>query len=329
MKWPNLDEALDKLRQRNADASVDAVSSDAMAFLSGLVLPGVSVLRRLSMGMQEKLTNQPTYPFLIMNTLIDIDPDKATDDLALLTHLYPSCGFQHRNSYTYWTATCIVGKVLAPTCKFAAGWIGPGRPTSDLARSQIARIRSRRPRQHLTLDDVRSMAERSDPLGPPADTVPVGEYKLVVVDPDDVVDTVRIERLGFQPCSSRLEDAGPQWFDATVQFAIDGMSWPLRLAYDVSFVAAWPCKGGPHPLFFDYAYSMIRVDGIVGVHDWGGVYGIQSQENDKVGEEVREEDEERVLVVEAFGVKDNEVLARAWCAHWGLGAVVADVRRTW
>ena len=264
-----------------------------------------------------------------MNTLIDIDPDKATDDLALLTHLYPSCGFQHRNSYTYWTATCIVGKVLAPTCKLAAGWIGPGRPTSDLARSQIARIRSRRARQHLTLDDVTSMAERSDPLGPPADTIPVGEYKLIVVDSDDTVDTVRIERLGFQPCPSRFEDAGPQWFDATVQFAIDGMSWPLRLAYDVSFVAAWPCKGGPHPLFFDYAYSLIRVDEIVGVHDWGGVYGVQSPENGGVGLQGREEDEERVLVVEAFGVRDNEVLARAWCAHWGLGAVVADVRKTW
>lgn len=42
-----------------------------------------------------------------------------------------------------------------------------------------------------------------------------------------------------------------------------------------------------------------------------------------------DEDEEKVLVVEAFGVKDNEVLARAWCSHWGLSAVVADVERTW
>jgi hypothetical protein len=36
-----------------------------------------------------------------------------------------------------------------------------------------------------------------------------------------------------------------------------------------------------------------------------------------------------VLVVEAFGVNDNEVLARAWCSHWGLSAIVADVERTW
>jgi hypothetical protein len=44
MKWPNIDETLDRLRQRNADANVDAVSSDAMAFFSGLVLPGVGSL---------------------------------------------------------------------------------------------------------------------------------------------------------------------------------------------------------------------------------------------------------------------------------------------
>jgi hypothetical protein len=46
-------------------------------------------------------------------------------------------------------------------------------------------------------------------------------------------------------------------------------------------------------------------------------------------EEEDENDDEKVLVVEAFGVRDNEVLARAWCSHWGLSAVVADVRRTW
>jgi hypothetical protein len=46
-------------------------------------------------------------------------------------------------------------------------------------------------------------------------------------------------------------------------------------------------------------------------------------------EEEDENDDEKVLVVEAFGVRDNEVLARAWCSHWGLSAVVADIERTW
>lgn len=268
-----------------------------------------------------------------MNTLVDLDPDSATDDLALLSHMHPHCGFQYRSSYTYWSASCIVGKVLAPTCHTVAGWVGPGRPTPDLSRSQIARIRTRRPRQRLRLEDVESMAERSEPLGPPADRYPVGEYVLEVPDAGlDAVDTVRVEMLGLRAAATAVREGerlnGPRVFDATVQFAVDGVSWPLRLMYDVSFISAWPCSEGPHPLFFDYVYRRIRVDEIMDVRDWGGLYG---QEQDEYDDQRQSHDveEERVLVVQAFGVRDNEVLARAWCAHWGLSAVVADIRRTW
>ncbi|AEO71663.1 uncharacterized protein THITE_2059279 [Thermothielavioides terrestris NRRL 8126] len=368
MKWPNLTETLAALRRRDADSTLDLVSSHAMAFFSGLVLPG------------------PTFPFLIMNALLDIDPDRATDDLTLLTHQHPSCGFQYRNSYTYWTAASIVGKVLAPTCRSLAGWVGPARPTADLARNQIARIRARRPPSNrVTAEDVRSMSERSDPLGPPTQVFPVKEYALVAPDRDDdayLADLVRIELLSLRPCSdsnnnsssssnnnnrtasapplpassnptptpspapgSAAAAAPPRYFDASIQFAIDGVSWPLRLTYDVSFVSAWPCSDGPHPLFFDYVYTPVKADQLVKVRDWngaaagagggthgrharslsppaGGGKGVSSPSTLSGG------DEERVLVVEAFGVPDNEVLARAWCAHWGLSAVVADLGRT-
>ena len=284
--------------------------------------------------------SQPTFPFLIMNTLIDLDPDPTTDDLALLSHMHPHCGFQYRSSYTYWSESCIVGRVLAPGCRTAAGWVGPGRPTADLGRSQIARVRSRRCRQRLRLEDVESMGERSDALGPPAGAYPVEEYTLPQPDSRDVIDTVRVELLGLKPVvvveesTAALAQSGPRLFDATIQFAIDGVSWPLRLMYDVTFVSAWPCADGPHPLFFDYAHERIRVDDIVGVRNWGGLYGPQqgsarsspAQDSRRGGDE---HDDEKVLVVEAFGVSDNEVLARAWCSHWGLGAVVADVRDTW
>jgi len=350
MKWPNLSDTLNVLKRRDADSTLDLVSSHAMAFFAGLVLPG------------------PTFPFLIMNSLIDMDPDRATDDLALLTHLHPPCGFQYRNSYTYWTASSIVGKVLAPTCHSVAGWVGPARPTQDLARSQIARIRSRRPRQRLTPEDVASMAERSDPLGPPAEVFPVKEYELVTPDNDSSsdgypVDTVRVELLGLKPCADKAAEPGPTWFDASVQFAIDGVSWPLRLAFDVNFVAAWPCSDGPHPLFFDYAWTAVGVDELVAIRHWNGSFGAgggkssatlgayasarsspavavgggsskQNAHGNGNGKAVdakggENDDEERVLVVEAFGVPDNEVLARAWCAHWGLNAVVADIGKTW
>ena len=35
-----------------------------------------------------------------------------------------------------------------------------------------------------------------------------------------------------------------------------------------------------------------------------------------------------MLVIEAFGVSDNEVFARAWCSFWGRACVVADVGET-
>lgn len=359
----------------------------------------------------------------MMNALVDIDPDRATDDLALLTHLQPHCGFQHRNSYTYWTSSCIVGKVLAPTCREVAGWVGPALPTFDLGRSQIARVRARKPRLLITPEDVASMGERSDPLGPPAEVYPVKEYVLLpgAPDPDDwdhrgrgrggAADTIRIEQINLADAkmatnithnnnnshsnnlntnssgnphnsSEPLPPVGggggpPKVFDASILFAIDGASWPLNLQYDVSFVCAWPCSDGPHPLFFDYAYTAVRADEVVRVRNWGkpgasiveppgsgsasgsgsGARGgkkyqnltggvPRSSKNNGIGDSgsgngngnengngigigSEGEDTERVLVVEAYGVSDNEVLARAWCAHWGLSAVVADVRRTW
>ncbi|KAK1988294.1 hypothetical protein LZ30DRAFT_578521 [Colletotrichum cereale] len=321
MKWPNLGQTLDKMKQMDMEASLDIISSDALAFFSGLVLPG------------------STFPFLIMNTLIDIDPDKATDSLAMMTHLHPHCGFQYRNSYTYWTASSIVGKVLAPTCRSLAGWIGPARPTADLGRSQIARVRSRRPRQRMTPEDVQSMSERSDPLGPPAEVFPVKEYKLVAPDADDIVDTVRIELLSFRAVPDHFQEPPPmpKVFDATVQFAVDGVSWPMHLTYDVSFISAWPCSEGPHPLFFDYIFQTVKADEIMNIKDWGGLYGqspsartsrTSSNGGPHAASSQDQIDEEQVLVVEAFGVRDNEVLARAWCSHWGLSAVIADIRKT-
>jgi hypothetical protein len=299
-----------------------------------------------------------------MNTLIDLDPDPATDDLALLSHMNPHCGFQYRSSYTYWSSSCIVGKVLAPTCATLAGWVGPGRPSSDLGRSQIARVRCRKPKQQLSPEDVETMAERSDPLGPSSESYPVSEYELPKINKRAHVDSVRIELLGFKPIDERAAAPGTQLYDATIQFAIQGLSWPLRLMYDVSFISAWPCSEGPHPLFFDYAYQSIKVDKLVGIRDWGGLYGQRGNsvsypsarstpappsgpqpfykprpsfdggryldaDDDMDDDFDEEEDDEKVLLVEAFGVRDNEVLARAWCSHWGLSAVVADIRRTW
>ncbi|KAI9851718.1 MAG: hypothetical protein M1830_006882, partial [Pleopsidium flavum] len=44
--------------------------------------------------------------------------------------------------------------------------------------------------------------------------------------------------------------------------------------------------------------------------------------------EEQEDQEDKVLAVEVFGVPDNEVCARAWCAHFGLSAITANIHET-
>jgi hypothetical protein len=106
-------------------------------------------------------------------------------------------------------------------------------------------------------------------------------------------------------------------------------------------------------LFFDYVYKVVKVEDILTIRNWGALNGgHQADKANSIGTSAmgsgesfdatksgveepemngreRDNEIEKVLVIEAFGVADNEVLARAWCSHWGLGAVVADVERTW
>lgn len=41
MKWPNLNSTMENLRLHDEEFRLDSISSDAFAFFSGLVLPGV------------------------------------------------------------------------------------------------------------------------------------------------------------------------------------------------------------------------------------------------------------------------------------------------
>ncbi|KAM0144462.1 hypothetical protein ACHAO1_000221 [Botrytis cinerea] len=353
MKWPNLAMVDEALKELDPDASpLEDRSADAMSFCTGLILPG------------------PTQPWLLMNTLIDCDEDGGVD-LGGLTHMYPNSGFQYRGS-TFWASTSIVGKVLAPTCQEIAGWVGPALASTDIERTQVLRIRQRVTPQVITKTDVLSMRVRSDPLGPPdpGDPVyPVSEFvlpKLDLVSPP--IDNIRIEKLAFEVAKPNQQlDGGspkrsseigkrPPTYDACVVFARKGQSHWLRLAHDVSFITAYPCSNGPHPLFFDYVYKIARMNQLLDIHNWAGVGGDNLNEDLQLGwapepeelgvqgsweegydwkgakwsfkELMEGVDKDTVLVIEAWGVEDNECMARAWCSHWGLNAVVAVVGKS-
>ncbi|KAA8564648.1 hypothetical protein EYC84_011558 [Monilinia fructicola] len=341
MKWPNLamvDEALKELDPD--DSPLEDRSADAMSFCTGLILPG------------------PTQPWLLMNTLIDCDEDGGAD-LGGLTHMYPNSGFQYRGS-TYWASTCIVGKVLAPTCQEIAGWVGPAIRSADIDRTQVLRIRQRMTPQVITKTDVLSMRVRSDPLGPPfpSDPVyPVGEFFLPWLDlVTPPVDNIRIEKLAFDVAkpNHHLDGGSPK------RSSEMGKRPPT---YDACILMMFHSSPRTHVLrvrmflFFDYAFRIARMDQLLGIYNWAGVGSAGLNEDLQLGwapdpeqllgvkgswkegydftgaewpfEQPAEGiDKDTVLVIEAWGVGDNECMARAWCSHWGLNAVVAVLGRT-
>ena len=150
LKWPNMDEIGYVLRETDKkEKPLEDRSADAMSWFSGIILPG------------------RTLPWLIMNSLIDCDRDTG-NALKYLTHMHVASGFQYRAN-TYWSAQCIVGKVLgaARGVKQTAGWIGPCIYTPDLKRTECVRVKqyeSADPK--LMPKDVETMDIRTNPLGP-------------------------------------------------------------------------------------------------------------------------------------------------------------------
>ncbi|KAF2092950.1 hypothetical protein NA57DRAFT_49321, partial [Rhizodiscina lignyota] len=336
LKWPNMEDVLHTLDERDrSQKRVEERSADAMSWFTGVVLPG------------------PTLPWLLMNSLIDCD-EGSGDVLNFLTHMRPSSGFQYRAN-TYWSYKCIVGKVLgaARGVNQVAGWIGPCNSSLDLKRTECAIIRQKPSLDARILPtDIQTMSERTVPLGPTADEYPVSDYDILMPELDEVTDVIRVERLCFKPIKdqqappspSRGDFQRPLTWDASIVFAFSrpyepSVSYPLSLRYDVDFIAAFPCHQGPHVLFWDYAYKCVKVDdGLMEIKDWGRRNCPRSHRHSSASTasgsasgpplQPAYSGLEQVLAIEALGVSDNEVLARAWCAHSGVSAVVARIGET-
>ncbi len=360
MKWPNtkgVEIALERIG--NEVMSARDTNTAVMSWLSGVVLPGAS------------------SSWLIMQSLIDCDRDAGKKLLGAVNTKVPNFGFQYRGaSFWYWES--IVGKVLsgAKGVSRTAGWVGPCHQTVDLERIQAVYVRQSKPahcpKGVMNRRNVKSMAVRSDPLGPVDESYPVDEYDLVLptTTSPDIVDTIRIQKLGFRPCTTPppshplMPDGqeGPPvvTYDAAIIFAINGISWPIRLRYDVSFISAPPCALGPHVLFHDYKFLATRIDKLLHLQRWGPFDAAKahpspsssssssspssfssspSYNNQSFGSTTTNtttstspdqpnNETDNVIVIEAFGIEDNHVLGRSWCAHHGFSAIVADIRET-
>jgi len=219
------------------------------------------------------------------------------------------------------------------------------------------------------------MEGNSEAISDFEDFVHADDYDLILPDFEDPTDTIRLERLNFQPSAAKLRTTmkllppasqkasrpasglsqrsqsgrsisgrsisassiaeasatPPVLYDASITFAVSSRSWRVYLRYDTSFIAAYPCQNGPHVLCNVYNFRPVRPDKLMEIKYWGSTTsnGTNHSNIDNASDDSNDifynNEVEEVLVIEAYGVHDNAVFARAWCSYWGLAAIVGDV----
>lgn len=293
LKWPSMDQVEARMQIEGEHETMQCQwSPTSETFLSGLNLPG------------------PLASWTVLSCLLDCSPAHRSA-LVGVEEMYPQSGFQFlANTYWYWES--IVGKVMGAMhgSKSVAGWIGPCMYTTDLGRVQYVRIYQKRTLERMKKRDRRTIAARSDPLGLPNTSYRVGDFELVLPDFEKTADNIRMEKLALKIHldSSANEPGNLVEHDVAVRVLVDGISYPIRLRYDVSFIAAAACWAGPHVLFREYAYMAVGVNKLMYNFKWAGWDGA----TDSPTENPEDEDNDTVLLIEAYGVADNAVLARTW-----------------
>ncbi|KAI4155925.1 MAG: hypothetical protein LQ341_000092 [Variospora aurantia] len=313
LKWPTMPQIEAKMMAESAGQAIQCLqwTMPSVTFLTGIVMPG------------------PMASWMVLSCLLDCDHEDRTA-LYGLKELRPQSGFQYLfNTYWYWES--MVGKVLGAMqgSKCVAGWIGPCISTPDLERVEYVRIHHERAPERIRETHVKTVAARSEPLGTLNGSYPVSNFHLPLPY-SSTVDCIRVEKLALVPLYNLSGCDGPQNVEhkIAVQFAVNGRSIPVRLRYDVSFIAAAACSAGPHVLFYNYTYKQIQIDQLLYITEWAERFAKNPIGEGVSSDEENDSDIDKVLVIMAYGAADNAVLARAWCVHLGLSAVVADINRT-
>ncbi|KAI4275811.1 MAG: hypothetical protein LQ337_002941 [Flavoplaca oasis] len=294
LNWPGMEQLEARtMVESESDTIRCSWSPSSLTFLSGAILPG------------------PVTSWIILSCLLDCNPGHRSA-LIELADLHAQTGFQYLGA-TYWYWECIVGKVLGAMqgSNSVAGWIGPCMYTPDLERVQCIRVNQERPARRMRIRDIATIGERTDPLRSWDDAGSISEYTLVLPNFSNTVDNVGVEKLAIKD-PTQYNSEGANEHQVAVQIAVDGISEPIRLRYNVSFIAAASCSAGPHLLHRKYAYKTVRVDRLVYT---GWAVRVSAEAKGRGKQQMitdGEEDDDEVLVIEAYGVADNAVLARAW-----------------
>lgn len=293
---------------------LECKSAHSATWISGVLLPG------------------PSVSWFIMRSLIDCDP-RVNADQPGFKEMYDNLGFQYDGS-TYWYWQCIVGKVLG-ACKGVKqdyGWIGPCLTTKDVNKRHSILIQAGKPMNNMTKSYAKSMSARTAALGPPTDSYPVNEFILPLPNLANTVDSVSFLELKLFDHILPGDPSQPEQYSASLGFAVNGKIGWMRLRYDVSFISCPPCKG-QHLLFWDYVYDVVDIVHLLTEEgSWNGVSTHEPTLADSTHKEEalgkKPEVPDSILVVEAYGKEDNEVMARAWASHIGYSAILANVHQT-
>ena len=318
-KWPTAADAFWVLDHREERQDIYR-DQHFLSWISGIVLPG------------------PSTSWLLMNSLLSLEPEliHILDDLD---SKHQNTGFRYR-SFTYWYRECIMGKVLAAAkgVTEVAGWICACPPSLDLDTFQLVHIAQNEVQHQMKSKHVKRMLQRTRPLGPLSiDQCCPSEYALPVIGRTRSVHDIRIQALNFVPDPAKRDDTS--LFFSAITFAIGCRNFSLSLRYNVSFIAAVHCSSGPHLLYKKYKYESVKITTLADMSIWGhadadedfvyrSVDGISKYDPKNGLSSSAQGEPHCVLVVEAFGSADAEVMARAWCANLGLSAIIADVGTT-
>ncbi|KAF2666367.1 hypothetical protein BT63DRAFT_428137 [Microthyrium microscopicum] len=297
------------------------------SYLTGLVLPG------------ESLTH------LLLSSLLENDAS-AIAELGDSASLYG--GFVLRGR-SWWSAQCIVGRVLAALDGSAEcmGWLSiPAAPTGvengwfDIASARLPAANPPRIKQRDMMSRVADFAGGVEPSA-----LEVASFSIPVDATERPDSGIKFEGLHLSVYDIDLSDSLPSPASsdtrmppqtATLHFSTPDVQIPLR--YLVTFISAYPCFPEPtapalgaapvtaHPLHTSQAYRTVSAESLFSEPPFGEDEAqSKSSRRSMVEDGEAAEEVEPIVIVDARGNATLALFARAWCAWKGEHAIVGRV----
>ena len=230
------------------------------------------------------------------------------------------------NGASYWHASCIVGRVLGPhhNAYQVADWICGIEVPKQRQLPPIVRIVQNPTRHTLEKYHIDAFAYDSNPAGHSKSSYASDEFEspIITFDTDQFVEFISLDLAEYD---DQIDTA---LYNASLCFVVHCEEINLSLRYNVSFIEAYHCGTTKHVLHEKFPYDCVKASMLTEYWCWGHA---DVDEPCNPGQEeftcsATEVPPERVLVVEAYRL-DEQILARAWCAHIGLSAIVGNISR--